>query len=153
MSGHNRVHTRCQNFKNVYYTAYLSAGFCHVKCPCCGSGSVCFLGLQWIWIRIFYRQAKIVRKTLFPTVLWLLSDFLSVNKLLLETKISNPELKLCDFLYMAPTYFYLIKCLETKAAAPGPFYSARISQLAFDDFLYELFCGFWFFAEIFPRFL
>ncbi len=39
----------------------------------CGFGSVCF----WeSWIGSFYLQAKVVRKTFIPTVLWLLNDFL-----------------------------------------------------------------------------
>ncbi len=53
---------------------------------CCGSGSVRCFWASWIrihqsevWIRlrlrILYHQAKIVRKTLIPTVLWLLFIF------------------------------------------------------------------------------
>ncbi len=47
---------------------------------CCGSGSG-FVGSLCFWaarIRI-YHQAKIVRKTLIPTVLCFLYDFLSLN--------------------------------------------------------------------------
>jgi hypothetical protein len=46
---------------------------------CCGSGSV---GSIWFWASSgsFYHQAKIVRKTLIHTVLWLLFDILSLKK-------------------------------------------------------------------------
>ncbi len=48
------------------------------------TGSTCFwtsririrIHYSEVWIRIIYHNAKIVRKTLIPTVLWLLLDFL-----------------------------------------------------------------------------
>ncbi len=51
---------------------------------CCGSGSVCLWAFQIrlsdVRIWSFSHQAKIVRKTLIPTVFWLLYDFLSLKQ-------------------------------------------------------------------------
>ncbi len=66
-------------------------------------GFVCFWA-SWIWIRIylyeipygsgsFCNQAKIVRKTLIPTVSWLLYDFLSLkNNVNVVSKGNKPKI-------------------------------------------------------------
>ncbi len=71
----------------------------HQAEQCCGSGSVGSICFWASWIRIllsesgsrsFFHQAKIVRKTLVFTVLWILFDFLSLkNDVNVPSKSNN----------------------------------------------------------------
>ncbi len=81
MSGHNRVHTRCQKFQKFFYIiAYLSAEFCHVKCTVLRIQIRMFLGLPDPVPLVRGKdpapdpnpdpfQAKMVRKVLDPAIL------------------------------------------------------------------------------------
>ncbi len=67
------VHSTLFQRQNV--TA-LQVGKTRNQCSGSGStGSTCFFGASWIRIH----QAKLIRKTLIPTVLWLLLDFFSLK--------------------------------------------------------------------------
>jgi hypothetical protein len=67
---------------------------------CSGSGSTCFwasrIRIRILLLSSFYHQAKIVRKTLIPPVLWLLMDFLSLkNGVKVPSKSTGSKQKNC----------------------------------------------------------
>ncbi len=91
-----------------------------------GSGST---SQRYLWIRIrsgsksgsgsFYRQAKIVRKTLIPTVLWLLLDFLSLkNDVNVPSKSNKQKNFIKKICFLLASWRSMMK-IAGSVSAPG----------------------------------